>query len=478
MNNIYISNFIWRLLERFGAQGVSLVVSIILARLLDPSVYGIVALITVFTAIFNIFIDGGFGNALIQKKDADGLDFSSVFYFNLALSIFMYIILYMLAPSISNFYKMSELIPIIRVMGITIILSGIKNIQQAYISRHMLFKKFFYSTLCGTVGAAFIGILMAYKGYGVWALVTQNLFNQFLDMTILWFTVNWRPQLKFSITRIRQLFSFGWKLLVSNLVYNGYTQLRQLLIGKYYSSSDLAYYNQGDKFPTLISNNINSSIDSILFPAMSSVQENPENVKRMLKKSIQLSQFVVAPCVLGLFACSEEIVKIVLTDKWLPCVPYMQLFCLANVFGFMGNANQNAIIAIGRSDVKLKIEVFKTIFDFAVLFLTLPFGPLYMALGVTISSIIRIWICAYPNKKLLDYSFGKQLLDILPCLFVNLLMVILVCLVKILNFTEWITLLIQILVGIVSYLLFSIIFKLEPFYYVLNVVRNYIKERC
>lgn len=464
-------------MERFGAQGVSLIVSIILARLLDPDIYGTVALITVFTAILNIFIDGGFGNALIQKKDADSLDFSSVFYFNIVFSILLYILLFICSPAISAFYNLPQITPIIRVMGVTIILSGIKNIQQAYVSRHMLFKKFFFSTLGGTVGAAVMGITMAYKGYGVWALVAQNLFNQFIDMTILWITVKWRPRREFSIKRLKALFDFGWKLLVSNLVYNSYSELRQLLIGKYYTSSDLAYYNQGHKFPSLISTNINNSIDSILFPAMSKEQDDLANVKRMLKRSIQLSQYVVAPCVLGLAACSEQVVKIVLTDKWLPCVPYMQLFCLANIFGFMGNANQNAIIAVGRSDIKLKVEVVKTIFDFCVLFATLPFGPLYMAIGVAASAIVRIGICAYPNKKLIGYSFSRQMLDILPCLFVNLLMVCSVLSVQFLGLSECPTLLIQVPVGIVSYLILSFVFKLEPFYYMLNVLRSYKKEK-
>lgn len=246
------SNFLWRFFERCGAQGVTFVVSVVLARLLDPSLYGVIALVTVFTSIMQVFVDSGMGNALIQKKDADDLDFSSVFWFNLAMCSALYLLMFLAAPFIASFYKMPELTPVVRVLSLILIISGIKNVQQAYVSRHMLFKRFFFSTLGGTIGAAIVGITLAYYGFGVWALVAQMLFNAAVDTTILWITVKWRPRREFSIERLKGLFSFGWKLLVSSLIDTVYRDLTQLIIGKKYSSSDLAQYNQGNKFPQLI----------------------------------------------------------------------------------------------------------------------------------------------------------------------------------------------------------------------------------
>lgn len=472
----YFSNFIWRLMERWGAQGVTLVVSIILARILDPDVYGTVALVTVFITILNIFLDSGFGNALIQKKEADDLDFSSVFYFNIVVSLTLYLILFLSAPFIERFYASPGLTPVIRVMGLFVVIAGIKNIQQAYVSRFMLFKKFFFATLSGTLVSAVIGIVMAYMGFGVWSLVAQYLCNTLISTLVLWVVVPWRPKKLFSSERLKSLFSFGWKLLVSDLIYNGYSELRQLLIGKFYTSESLAYYNQGYKYPQVISSNINTSINSIVFPAMSTVQDDKEHVKSMLKRSIQISQYVVGPCVLGLAACAAPIVELLLTEKWLPCVPYMQLFCLSMMFGQMGNANQNAIIAIGRSDIKLKIEAVKTAIDIIILVVTAFISPIAIAAGFAAGSLIRIAICAIPNKKLLGYSFGQQMRDILPNLFATFVMAGIVWCVTLLGMPSGITLLIQIPLGMLIYVGLSIIMKADSFYYILNMLKPYFKK--
>ena len=244
-NKSVISGFLWRFAERCGAQGVSFIVTIVLARLLNPNVYGTISIILVFTTVLQVFIDSGMGSALIQKKNADDLDFSSVFFFNMIMCSFLYLILFFVAPIIAIFYDDKTLTAVIRVLGLTLIISGIKNVQQAYVARTMQFKRFFFATLGGTLGAAIVGIGMAYSGYGIWALVVQQLFNATVDTIILWLTVKWRPKKMFSVERIRTLFAFGWKLLVSSLLDTVYNNIRQLIIGKMYSSSDLAYYNRG-----------------------------------------------------------------------------------------------------------------------------------------------------------------------------------------------------------------------------------------
>lgn len=372
-NNV-LKNFIWCFAERCGAQLVTFIVSIVLARILAPEDYGKIALITVFTTILQVFVDSGLGTALIQKKNADELDFSSVFYFNFVVCIILYIGMFLAAPFIAQFYNDLSLTPIIRVISLTIIISGVKGIQQSYVSKNMLFKRFFYSTLGGTVFSAALGIGMAWAGAGVWAIVAQQLSNTAIDTLILWITVKWRPKKMFSWKRLKSLLSFGWKMLVSSLLETVYTNIRSLIIGKMYSSSDLAFYNQGDKLPNVIVNNINTSIDSVLLPTLSKEQDDKERVKNMTRRAIKVSTYIMSPLMMGLAFCATPIVEIVLTEKWLPCVPFLQIFCITYMFFPIHTANLNAIKAMGRSDLFLKLEIAKKIIGTVLLVSTMWFG--------------------------------------------------------------------------------------------------------
>lgn len=369
-----LSNLVWRFMERCGAQLVTFLVSIVLARLLTPKDYGTVALVTVFTNILQVFVDSGLGTALIQKKDADELDFSSVFFFNCAVCVLLYVGMFFLAPTIASFYNDMSLIPIIRVISLTIVISGVKGIQQSYVSRNMLFKRFFFATLGGTIFSAFFGIVLAYKGYGAWAIVGQQLSNTAIDTIILWITVKWRPQMAFSWKRLTSLLSYGWKLLVSSLIDSLYNNLRNLIIGKVYTSQDLAFYNQGDKFPKVIVTNINSSIDSVLLPTMAASQDDCDRVRQMMRRAIKTSTYIMAPLMIGLAVCAKSIVKIVLTEKWMPCVPYLQIFCITYMFWPIHTANLNAIKAMGRSDLFLKLEIAKKSIGMLLLIVTMPMG--------------------------------------------------------------------------------------------------------
>lgn len=378
-NKTVFSNFIWRFAERCGAQLVTFIVSIVLARLLAPEVFGKVALITIFTTIMQVFVDSGLGTALIQKKNADDLDFSSVFYFNFVVCIILYLGMFLASPFIAKFYNDYSLTPIIRVISLTIIVSGVKGIQQSYVSKNMLFKRFFYSTLGGTIFSAFLGISLAYAGLGVWAIVVQQFSNTAIDTLILWITVKWRPKKMFSWNRLKNLLSFGWKMLASCLLDTIYNNVRSLIIGKMYSSSDLAYYNQGNQFPNVIVNNINTSIDSVLFPTLAKEQEDKERVKNMTRRAIKTSTYVMAPLMMGLAFCAKPVVQIVLTEKWLPCVPFLQIFCITYMFQSIHTSNLNAIKAMGRSDLFLKLEIAKKIVGVTVLIFTMWFGVMVMA---------------------------------------------------------------------------------------------------
>ena len=476
-NKSVIANFIWRFAERSGAQLVTFIVSIVLARLLMPEDYGTIALVTVFTTIMQVFVDSGLGTALIQKKDADDLDFSSVFYFNFVVCIVLYLVMFFAAPFIAAFYNMPELTPVVRVISLTIIISGIKGVQQSFVSRNMLFKRFFYATLGGTIFSAFLGIAMAYAGFGFWAIVAQQLSNTAIDTLILWITVKWRPKLMFSWNRLKGLLSFGWKMLCSALLDTVYGNLRNLLIGKIYSSSDLAFYNQGDKFPKLIVSNINTSIDSVLLPAMSKEQDDKDRVKKMTRRSIMVSCYIMAPLMIGLACCASNIVVVVLTEKWLPCVFFLQIFCITYMFYPIHTANLNAIKAMGRSDLFLKMEIWKKVIGMILLLATLCISVKAMAYSLLISTFVSMIINTWPNKKLLDYSFIEQMKDILPSILLAVGMGVVVYFIGLLNLPTLPLLLIQVICGGVIYVAVSAIFKLEPFLYLIGIIKPMIQKR-
>ena len=467
-----ISGFAWRFAERCGAQGVTFVVSIVLARLLDPDVYGSIALITVFTSLLQVFVDSGLGNALIQKKDADALDFSTVFYANVTACLILYLCMFLAAPWIAGFYRQPELTPVIRVMSLTLVISGVKNVQQAYVSQHMLFKRFFFATLGGTITAAVVGIWMAWRGWGIWALVVQNLVNQTMDTVILWLTVKWRPQWRFSFQRLKGLFGYGWKLLASALLDKLWQEANQLIIGKKYSSADLAFYNKGKQFPELGASNITASIDSVLLPAMSNIQENRDAVKKMTRHAISFSSFVLWPLMIGLAACAEPFVRLLLTDKWLDCVPYLRIFCVVYAFYPIHTANLNAIKALGRSDLFLKLEILKKTINLAILLVSMWFGPMVMAYSALLGSVISQIINSSPNKKLLGYSYGEQIRDILPCILLSLFMGAAVYCVSLLGLSAGATLLVQVPLGVALYTLGAKALNMESLTYLKNTIRE------
>lgn len=471
-----LPNFFWRLAERFGAQGVALVVSIILARLLVPEVYGTIALVTVFTQILNVFVDSGFGNALIQKKDADDLDFSTVFYFNVAVCLLLYVGVFLAAPWIARFYNDLALTPVVRVLSLTLIISGVKNVQQAYVSRTMQFKRFFFATLGGTIGAAVIGIAMAYFGFGVWALVAQQIFNATVDTLILWITVKWRPKWMFSWQRLKGLFSFGWKLLASSLLDTVYSDLRQLIIGKLYTSSDLAQYNRGKQLPDLLVNNIDTSINSVLLPAMSQVQDDSARVKSMTRRAMKTSTYVIAPIMMGLAFTAEFVIRLLLTEKWMPCVPFLRIFCITYMFYPVHTANLNAIKAMGRSDLFLKLEIVKKVVGLIVLLSTMWFGVMAMAYSLLFTSITNQIINSWPNKKLLDYSYPEQIRDILPGILLAVLMGCCVYPILWLGLPDVVTLLIQVPLGAVIYIGVSAVLRLDSYKYVMKEIQPYLKK--
>lgn len=474
---IVTTNFFWRFFERCGAQFVAFFVSIILARLLDPAVYGEIALIMVFTCILQVFVDCGLGSALIQKKNADDLDFSSVFYFNIAVCLAMYGIMFVAAPFIADFYHIPHLTPVIRVLSLTLIVSGVRNIQQSYVSKNLIFKKFFIATIGATFGSAVVGVAMAYMDYGVWALVGQQLSNVILGTIILWATVDWRPKLIFSLQRLKGLFNYGWKLLASALLDVGYNQLRQLIIGRIYTAKDLAFYNQGNLLPNVIVSNINVSIDSVLLPAMSAEQDDKNRVRAMTRRAIGISTYIMMPMMMGLAVCAESLVRLVLTEKWLPCVPFLRIFCFSFAFWPVHTANLNAIKALGRSDLFLKLEIVKKIVGIIAILSTMRISVMAMAYSLLVTSVLSQVINSWPNKKLLNYNYLAQLKDMFPQITLSCIMGGCVYGIQFIGFNDVLNLTLQIIAGIFVYTLLSKFFKIESFNYIFNTISKMIKRK-
>ena len=471
-----ISNLIWRFMERCGAQLVSFAVAVVLARLIEPELFGLIATVTVITSILLVFADSGMANALIQKKDPDDLDFSSVFFFNIVFCVAIYAALYFAAPWLAKLYKAPSLVVILRVLGLTIIVAGIKNVQQAYVSKTLQFKRFFFATLGGTVLSGIVGIAMALMGYGIWALVAKELVNVTVNTAILWLTVGWRPKLMFSFRRLVKLLDFGWKLLVSGLLDNIYNKLRQIIIGIKYSSADLAFYDRGNSLPNLIVENVNSSIDSVLLPVLSTEQDSAEQVRRMTRRAIKVSTYIMMPLMMGLAVCAEPLIRLLLTEKWLPCVPYLRIFCFTYAFYPVHTANLNAIKAMGRSDLFLILEIIKKGIGIVALVATVNLGVYAMALSLLAVALISQVINAWPNQKLLGYAYPQQFLDMLPAMVLTLVMGACVYPISFLQLSDWIVLPLQVLAGVAVYVLLSALFKVDSFQYMLGIIKR-IKER-
>ncbi len=471
-----VANLIWRFAERCGAQGVAFIVSIVLARLLEPEDYGIISLVTIFISIIQIFVDSGLGNALIQKRVVDDLDYSTVFYCNIILCVVLYLVLFLCAPFIAGFYANTGLTLIIRVLGLTIIISGIKGIQQAYVSREMMFRHFFFATLGGTLGAAAVGIFLAYNGFGVWALIGQQIFNTTVDTIILWSTVKWRPKRRFSFERLRGLFSYGSKLLVSSLINTIYNDLRQLIIGKFYSSADLAFYNRGRQFPKFVVENINSSIDSVLLPVLANNQNNRERMKRMMRRSIMTSSYIMWPFMFGLMAVGENLIHILLTDKWMPALPFLYIFCFVDGMQPIHTANLNAIKAVGESGLFLKMEIIKKMVGICIILITMNINVLAIGIGSVFYTIFASIVNSFPNKKILGYSYFEQIKDIIPSFILSIVMAITVYCLPLSVFSNITQLVIQILAGAAIYLMGSIIFKLDSYLYLKSTVIEFLRS--
>lgn len=474
---IVFKSLFWKFFERLGTQLVSFIVSIILARLLLPEQYGAIALIMIFINVCNVIIDGGLNTALIQKKNADNIDFSTILYSSILISAILYVILFLLAPYIAEFYHLPILKNVIRILGINLIFYAVNSIQRAYVSKHMLFNKLFYSSFISVVFSGTIGILLAYKDFGIWALVAQSLSCTIITCVIMWFTIKWRPVLLFSFDRFSQLFSYGWKIFMANFITVIFVEIRKLFIGKLYTPSNLAYYEKGEQFPSLIMNNIFTSIQTILLPTLSECQDDRTRVKAIMRRSTMMSCFIIYPLMVGLIVTAEPLINLLLGEKWQGVIPFMQIMCVANFFRPITISNWEAIKALGYSGITLKLEVLKKVVDIIILLVSINLGVKAIAWGMVVFNFLCVFINLAPNVKLLNYKIHEQILDAVPTFVISVVMGMIISLLRYTHMDNLGLLGSQTLIGIISYIFLCHIFKEQSYTYLLNLIKVKLKNK-
>ncbi len=472
-----LNGLFWKLMENGGAQGVQFLVSIILARLLSPEEYGVVGVILIFVTIANVLVQNGFSTALIQKRKVDDTDFSSVFFFSMAVSAVIYLVLYLSAPGIAYFYNNQEMTALVRVLAVVLFPGGVISIQNAYVSRNMAFKGLFISSFAASMISGAISIFLAYRGLGVWALVWQQIAYYFFYMLILFMSISWKPRLLFSILRIKTMFAFGWKLLCASLLDTVYNNIYGLVIGRIYNESMLGNYNRGEQFPKLIVSNLGAAIQSVMLPVLSASQDEPERVKSMLRRAITVSSYLVLPMMAGLIAVARPMVLLLLGEKWLPCVPFLQIMCIAYSFWPIHIANLQALNAMGRSDIFLKLEIVKKMVGLAVLVVGIRYNPLVLVALKAAADFLCTFINAWPNKRLLNYSILEQWKDIIPSVAVSILMAAAVMAAGRYVPAGWLGLGMQILFGAVAYMLAAWVLGLEVFRYIRGLAMDRLHGR-
>lgn len=471
-----LSGMFWKISERFLAQGISFIISIVLARLLMPEEYGKISIVLVFISIADVFISSGFSSALIQKKDADDVDFSTIFYCSFITSVLLYVCIFFCAPLIADFYHEMDLVMLLRIYALILPVGVYGTIQHAYISRHMQFKKFFFSTLFGTLISGMVGIFLAYNGFGVWSLVVQSFTNTIVDTLALMITVSWHPQRIFSFKSAKKLMSYGSKLLLADLSGTFFGQLRSLVIGHAYTSADLAFYNRGQHIPTLITGNIGQSIVAVLFPAISNESDNVQRVKQLTRKALKYMVFVMFPALFGIAAIASPLVSVLLTDKWMESVPYLQLLSIGAAIGLLSTVSLQTIKSIGKGDVVLKLELWKKPVFVFLLLVGVKKGVLAIAITMVIYELYGTIINMWQMKKYINYAMIEQIKDIFPALILSGVMGLIVN-----NFFEmnnvYFTLIVKIMFGFIIYILGAQLLHINEFGRLKETLLNIFRKR-
>jgi teichuronic acid exporter len=463
----------WTALNQVGSQGVQLVTGIILARLLIPAEFGLIAMLMVFMGIATSFVDSGFGAALIQKQNLNSADTSTVFYFNLMAGGALTLILYTLAPMISQFYDEPVLTPLTRVLALNVIINAFGVVQTNLLTKYLEFRRQTIATVTGTLIGGAVGIVMAVQGFGVWSLVAQSLTGNAARTVSLWFVSDWRPVGSLSIAALRFMFGFGSRLLASGMIFTVVNNMHSLVIGKLFAAAELGLFTQARRLQELPTVGMTGILSQVAFPIFASIQDDNQRLRRGFQKALTTAVFVNFPLMIGLSACAKPTVILLLTEKWLPCVPYLQLFCIVGMTYPLHVINLNLLIAKGRSDQFLKLEIIKQVLVLVGIALSWPFGVSGLIIGQIVVSVISYYLNGHYAGKLIDYSFRQQSRDIAPYLGAAIVMGVVIYAVTWFSTEMPISILIiQVGVGVGIYLAACRLFRLSALAEIWSMVRQ------
>lgn len=466
-----LSGIFWKIIENFGTQFISFVIQIIIARLLLPRDYGIIALTSVTLNISSVFINTGFSSALIQKEKIDDIDYSSVFYIGLISSIFIYIVIFVSSPMIAFYFEEPFLKNILRVQAISIVLGALSSVQDSILTRKLDFKSSFKFRICGTIIQGLFGVALALNGMGAWALVISTLVNSLFITISLWHIVKWRPVFIFSMTRLKQLFSFSSKVLLVNILNLVSANIKSLVIGKNFDSAILGYYNRGYQIPNLIAVNTDGAINAVMYPVFSRFQNETERLLFAYRRSIKTSIYVLFPILLGLVAIAEPLTILLLTEKWLPSVPFLRLnsiLCMTWPFNIM----YHAFNSLGKSEISLKLNLFSHILFILTMILSFKYGVYVFVISTIIGSVITILVGSYLLKKILNYMYIDQIVDVFPILLISISMMIIAIYFGNYFSNNLFKIIAQITIGGIYYLFISKLFCIDSFEYLLNLLKR------
>lgn len=471
-----LNGLFWSFIDTIAGQGIVFIVSLILARILSPKEFGLIGMITIFIAISQSIINSGFNSALIRKPNCSSLDYSTVFYFNVATGIALYIFLFFLAPSISAFFREPQLSLIVRVLGIVLIVDSLTMIQRTILIKRIDFKLQAKISLISSIGSGIIAISFAYLGIGVWALVIQIIVKQALDSFFFWIWNRWSPIFFFSKKSFKELFGFGSKLLLSGLIDTIFRNIYYVVIGKYFTAQSLGYYTKAEDFNKLPSQNLNSIIARVTFPILSNIQDDIPKLKSAYQRLVRSIMFITFPLMLGMAAIADPLIKSLIGEKWSPSALYLQLLCFVGMMYPLHALNLNMLQVQGRSDIFLKLEVIKKTIAIPTIVIGIFYGIEVMIIGMILNSFFAFYLNSYWSGKKIGYSFKNQFLDILPSFFLASTSALIVYLIgKLLQFSSVVNLFIQLFVGIGVFLSICEILRMREYVFIKSLLLEYIK---
>lgn len=471
-----ITSVCWKLLERGGNQSIQLVVQIVMARMLTPKEFGALAIMLVFINIGNVIVTSGMSTALVQSKEVDDSDFSTVFWMSLGASTVLFAALFVAAPALSTFYGMPTIVSPLRVLGILFLITAFNSVQVAIVQREMQFRKVFNATIVSVLVSGVIGIAAALTGAGLWSLILQQLVYQVANCFVLGLQVKWVPSFVFESAKAWKLFSYGWKLLVSGLLEQGYQSLSDLIIGKQFSASSLGLVSQGKKYPQAVGSMLDGAIQPVMLSAVSRVQADVSQVKRLVRRALKTSTFLIVPSMTLFAVAAESIVGLLLGEKWLPCAPFLQMYCFIYALLPIHTTNLQALNGMGRSDLFLKLELIKKAYGLCfILFAAFVMHDVCLMVAMyMITDIISTFVNAYPNKRVIEYSYSEQIRDIAPAFVISAIAGGLALFCGSFIASPGLQILIEVAVMAIAYFGISGIFKLEAFEYLIDTARDFL----